>query len=539
MSVISWSFLSLLVLLAVTARYRVRRRSIKDIRGPASPSRLLGNEMQIRYQEQIGDLEFQWARQYGPTWRTQGCFGEDVLWTADPKTLQYIFHTSGYRFPKTKMLEQSAKNIMGRGIVAVQGEVHQRQRKIMTPAFSAGQLRTFLPNFRQSASRLSRKWKDQIESSPSPDSAIINIPQMMARMTLDVIGEVAFDYRFGALDDQENELAVVFKNLFLDSVLHPPVWDVLFKATWSYIPNSILHYVRHIPTREYSRFKDFLDTSFRIGKGLVDQKASGTEKGSKDIMSILVQSNIAEDAKKRINEDEMLSQIATLLLAGHETTANTLVWTLYELARHPEDQQKVREEIAAVRKEVEARGDEDFVPSDFDSMPFMNAVLKESLRLHPIVAALFREAAGEDVLPLSEPLETVSGKMIDQIPISKGQTINVSVCAYNRLPSVWGEDADSWNPNRFLNSDKEGRTSVGVFANLMTFSAGIRACIGWRFALLELQAVLSELVETFVFQYPEEMEIIRLNAGIMAPIMKGKLEAGIQLPLQVSLAHGA
>ncbi|EGN99106.1 hypothetical protein SERLA73DRAFT_181927 [Serpula lacrymans var. lacrymans S7.3] len=537
--IVSWSFLSLLVLLAVTARYRVRRRSIKDIRGPVSPSRLLGHEMQIRHQEEIGDLEFQWARQYGPTWRTQGCFGEDVLWTADPKTLQYIFHTSAYRFPKTKMLEQAAKNISGRGIVSVQGEVHQRQRKIMSPAFSAGQLRTFLPNFRQSAARLSRKWKDQIESSPSLDSAIINIPQMMARMTLDVIGEVAFDYRFGALDDQENELAVVFRDLFLDSMLHPPAWDVLFKATWRYIPDSILHYVRHIPTREYSRFKDFLDTSFRIGKDLVDQKASGTEKGSKDILSILVQSNIAEDAKKRLNEDEMLSQIATLLLAGHDTTANTLVWTLYELARHPEDQQKVRDEIAAARKDVETRGDEDFVPSDFDSMPFLNAVLKESLRLHPVGAVLFREAGGEDILPLSEPLETVSGKMIDQISVSKGQTINVSVCAYNRLQSVWGEDGDSWNPSRFLDSGKEGRTSVGVFANLMSFSAGIRACIGWRFALLEMQAVLSELVETLVFQYPEGMDIMRLNSGMMVPIIRGKLEAGIQLPLQVSLAHGA
>ncbi|EGN99132.1 hypothetical protein SERLA73DRAFT_73689 [Serpula lacrymans var. lacrymans S7.3] len=538
MSVISWSILSLIVLLAVTARYRVQRRSIKDIRGPASPSRLLGHEMQFRHEEEMGDVQFQWLRRYGATWlfdKNQ----EDVLWTVDPKALQYIFHTSGYRFPKTKAIDQSAKIFTGRGILTVKGDVHQRQRKILSPAFSAGQLHTFLPIFRQLASHLSQKWKDELEASVSHESAVINVPQMLARMTLDVIGEAAFDYQFGALDDQRNELARLFQNLFVDSVLHPPAWDILFRATWHYIPDSILHYVRYLPTREYSRFKQFLDAAFRVGQDLVDQKASSSEKGGKNIVSILAQSSVSDDVKKRLTSDEMLSQVATFLLAGHDTTANTLTWTLYELSKRPEDQRKIRDEIAAVRKEIKARGDEDFVPSDFDSMPFMNAVIKESLRLHPIAPMLFREAADEDVIPLSEPIETVSGKFINQIPVSKGQAINISICSYNRLQSVWGEDADSWNPDRFLGSDKERQASVGVFANLMTFSAGIRACLGWRFALLEMKTVLTELIETFEFKYPEGLDVMRLSSGIMSPAIRGKVEMGIQLPLHVSLVNGA
>ncbi|EGO24688.1 hypothetical protein SERLADRAFT_356230 [Serpula lacrymans var. lacrymans S7.9] len=495
--------------------------------------------MQFRHEEEIGGVQFQWARQYGAAWRTQGCFGEDVLWITDPKALQYIFHTSGYRFPKTKAIDQFTKTFTGRGMVAVEGDVHQRQRKILSPAFSAGQLRTFLPIFRQLASRLSQNWKDKLEASMSYKSAVINVPQMLASMTLDVIGEAAFDYQFGALGDQKNELARVFQNLFVDSVLHPPAWDVLFKATWRYIPDPILHYVRHLPTREYSRFKLFLETAFRVGQDLVDQKASSTEKGGKDIISILVQSSITDDVKKHLSNDEMLSQIATFLLAGHDTTANTLTWTLYELSKRPEDQKKIRDEIVAARKEMEARGDEDFVPSDFDSMLFMNAVIKESLRLHPIIPMLFREAASEDVIPLSQPIETASGKVINQVPVSKGQVINISICAYNRLQSVWGEDADSWNPNRFLDDNKERQTSVGVFANLMTFSAGIRACIGWRFAVLEMQAVLTELIEMFEFKYPEGLDVVRLNSGIMSPAIRGKVEMGVQLPLHVSLVHGA
>lgn len=69
----------------------------------------------------------------------------------------------------------------------------------------------------------------------------------------------------------------------------------------------------------------------------------------------------------------------------------------------------------------------------------------------------------------------------------------------------------------------------------MTFSAGLRACIGWRFAVLEMQAVLVELVENFEYRFPEGVEIIRLNAGLMAPMVEGKMHEGVQMPLEVSV----
>ncbi|KAH7925485.1 cytochrome P450 [Leucogyrophana mollusca] len=521
-------------LLALLAWRRIRRRSLSDIRGPPVPSRLLGHEKLVRHMEQVGDLEFQWVREFGPTWLAKGCYGEDNLWTADPKALQYVFHTSGYRYSKRVVAIEITKLFTGQGILSTSADDHQRHRKIMNPAFGAAQLRTFLPVFRRSAARLSQKWKDQLQSSSTSEGGTLNISRMLARMTLDVIGEVAFDDRLGALDDKENELAKAFDSLFLDSLLHPPSWDLLFKALWPYLPASVLSLIKYLPTKEYKRFRDYLHTAFRTGKGLIEQKASGTEKGSKDIMSILVQSNQSEDVRFRLSETEMLSQIATLLVAGHDTTASSLTWLLYELAKHPEDQQKIRDEIAAARARVEARHDDDFTPADLDAMTFTNAAIKESLRLHPIVPTLAREAEEDDVLPLSVPIETKSGKIITEIPIPKGTPIIASICTYNRLESVWGEDAAEWNPMRFLDNNKE-RTTVGVFANLMTFSAGIRGCIGWRFAVLEMQAVLTELIETFDFRFPEGVEIVRLNAGLMIPMVRGKMEEGAQVPLHISV----
>ncbi|OAX43385.1 cytochrome P450 [Rhizopogon vinicolor AM-OR11-026] len=513
-----------------------RRHNLKDIRGPPSHSFWLGSEKVIRSAAQTGDLEFQWVREYGPTWMAKGCFGEEVLWTADPRALQYIFHTSGYKFSKRTVANETVRLFTGESILVTDSDDHPRHRRIMNPAFGSAQLQTFLPVFRHSAARLSQKWKDIIQSGEKAEGCIINVNETLARMTLDVLGEVAFDHQFGVLDNNgvDNELVQAFNNLFVDSLLHPPSWNLLFQSTWKYLPQSILYYLKYLPYREYRRFSTYNQTAIRTGRALISEKAAGTDKGSKDIMSILVQSNLLTDARSQLSETEILSQIATLLVAGHDTTASTLTWLLYELSKYPEEQQRIRDEIKAARAQAEARGDDDLLPSDLNGMTFTNAVIKEVLRFHPIAPTLVREANSDDVIPLAQPIETKSGKIIHELPISKGQGITASICTYNRLKSIWGEDADQWNPNRFLDGNME-RSSLGVFANLMTFSAGIRGCIGWRFAVLEMQAVLVELIENFEFRFPEGVEIIRLNAGLMIPMVAGKMHEGAQMPLQVSV----
>ncbi len=106
--------------------------------------------------------------------------------------------------------------------------------------------------------------------------------------------------------------------------------------------------------------------------------------------------------------------------------------------------------------------------------------MKEGLRLHPIVYLLAREAARDDVLPLANPITMADWEAVTEVPIPKGTTLEISIWTYNRLKSIWGEDADEFNPHRFIEHDKMGKTYVGVTSNLLTFSAGLQACIGWR-----------------------------------------------------------
>lgn len=144
------------------------------------------------------------------------------------------------------------------------------------------------------------------------------------------------------------------------------------------------------------------------------------------------------------------------MLAGHDTTANTITFLLWELAKQPHYQRRLREEIAAVRAEVTSRGDTEFSVADLEGMKFLQAAMKvrfpsiaillfmclqlishcfvgqEALRVHPNISNLLRTAGQDDVIPLAFPITTKSGEQISSIPISKGQSIIIPISAYNR-----------------------------------------------------------------------------------------------------------
>jgi cytochrome P450 len=139
------------------------------------------------------------------------------------------------------------------------------------------------------------------------------------------------------------------------------------------------------------------------------------------------------------------------MLAGHETTSNSIGWILYELARQPEIQKKLRREIRSMRDGVRARGQTEVTMRDLDAMPYLLGVVKVSLnrqpdssiseliglpkegvRMYPILPESMRTSTQSDVLPLSDPLVLDTGKVLYELPIPKGTTIFTSIYGYNR-----------------------------------------------------------------------------------------------------------
>ncbi|KZV71385.1 cytochrome P450 [Peniophora sp. CONT] len=531
-----------LFLSAITTLYFFRS-SLKGIRGPARSSFWLGNRGDFLYQEEAGDIEFAWFSEFGGAWKLHGPLGEEDLMLADPKALQYVLQTSGYRYPKRADWRANQRMVVGDGIVWAHGDQHQRQRKIMNPAFSVPQLVSFLPLFLRYSNKLVQKWRDEEITPHMGEESMFDIFKWLSRTTLDVIGEAGFDFQFGALDDAKHELSHNYENLFVDSMLYPHRWDVVFRSLWRFFPPNLLRLLRYLPNREYRRPRNFQDYMRAFGRKLIDQTQADTKGTGKDVMSVLLRANGAEEARLKLSDGEVIDQISTILLAGHDTTSTTLSWWFYELARHPEWQERVRDEIRTVRRKLVERGDDEFSLGDLEGMSVMHATLKEAMRLHPIGMMLSRVADQDDVIPLSTPITTESGQQISSIPVRKGQNVDISIATYNRCanPDVWGADAREWNPERFMRLDKARMTSVGVYANLLNFSAGLRACIGWRFSVIEMQAIAATLIENFEFGLPPQTKenIIqgKPNVGVMAPMAEG--HPGVWMGLKVKYCGSA
>ncbi|PBK86305.1 cytochrome P450 [Armillaria gallica] len=518
---------------AVPLRLWKRRYAIRKIRGPPCPSFLLGHEHLLRSRQHVGDLEMEWYQQYGAVYRTGGCFGQDILFVADPKALQYIFHSSGYRFPKTRDILFIADAAMGQGLGTVDGSIHQRQRKILGPAFAASQLRLFLKVFQASALKLIEKTKEYVGEGKE-----VNVLQWTSKIALDIIGITSFRYKFDSINDGQTELMAALDGFGSgEARIWPKKWELLFIALWRILPGWVLFLLERLPSRAAMRMKQFRDVVTKVSRPIFEKQlievANDPNPSEKDIVNVLAMSHLTNDAKKKMSDAEIDSQLATFILAGRDTTAGTIAWLLYDLSRHPEVQTKVREEISIARSKAPGA----LTWDDYDAMAWLNAVIKEVLRYHPLVYSLLREASQDDVLPLAEPIITSDGQSCSEIPISKGQVIYASVYTYNCLPSVWGDDAAEWNPRRFLEDRGMKQESLGAYANLMTFGGGIRGCIGWRFAVMEMQSVVTELLSNFEFNIPKgapELQHGPVDPTFFIPIVPGKADEGPQVPLLVT-----
>ncbi|KAL9711697.1 hypothetical protein Ac2012v2_004769 [Leucoagaricus gongylophorus] len=510
--------------------------SVANVRGPPPESFVLGNLPEL-FQSQVGDADFKYQEEYGGVVRIKGAFGEDRLLISDPKALQYILHTSGYNFLKWPERTEISRVLMGRGLLWADGETHRRQRKVMLPGFGGPESKAFLAIFRRVGAELTNQWTDRLASLPD-QTAVFNVATWLSRATMDSIGEAAFDYQFGALADAKNDLMEAYMGLMSDTLGSPSRSAILMQTL---LPVWILQLIsKYSNRRSLKHARHTAEIANAVTRQLIESKSNAAlqGKGNKDILSLLVQANASEDAETKLTDEELLAQMRTILLAGHETSATTLCWVILELARHPDVQERLRKEIRETEAAIRARGGSDFTASDLDGMPYLNAVLKESMRFHPAVYHNFRQAVKDEVLPLLRPISTVSGKVLSELPIPRGLKIIISICGYNRNQEIFGEDANIFNPERWTRDiGKKQGLNVGVYGNLLTFAGGVRTCIGWRFALHEVQALTVEIISNFNLSPTPEIEKLRREAClVMIPTLEGSQLQGENLPLKVSFA---
>jgi len=209
---------------------------------------------------------------------------------------------------------------------------------------------------------------------------------------------------------------------------------------------------------------------------------------------------------------------------------------LNDLAQFPKVQDRLREEIMTKLAEI---GDEDatFTQDDYDSMPYLNAVIKESMRFNPVLGQTSRVNRADDILPLTDPILGTNGRMLNEIAVKKGTWVVVDVTSSNRRKDVWGEDADTFNPERWFRTGESAvpmaKTPGAVYGSLLGFMAGNRTCPGWRIAVLELQVFVCDIVQGFHIQAIPGVAIEREFHGVSILKVVGNPVRGGEVPLML------
>ncbi|KAG2140907.1 cytochrome P450 [Suillus bovinus] len=514
--------------------WRNLRSPLRALPGPKGTSWLYGNVKDISNLDNPVLHCEQWVGQYGTTLKYKGFLFSDRLFTMDTRALNHILtHSNDYQKPSR--VRYTLSRIFGEGVLLAEGARHRQQRRIMNPAFGPAQIRALTDIFFAKSIKLRNVWSTMTVASEH--AARIDVIPWLSKMTLDVIGLAGFNYDFDTLNatGKSNELNQAF-SLLLSASQQTRILPRL--KAW--IP--LLRWI--VPSDRDRKIDAAQKTIGHIGSQLLhdakaavtsshgDEKGSSIEKSSlkgRDLLSLLVRANMATDIpeNQRMSNEDVLAQVPTFLVAGHETTSAATTWALYALCLRPDIQTKLREELLTVETETPSM-------DELVALSYLDAVVRETLRLHAPVHGVIRVAMKDDILPVDTPFTDKYGVVHNGIKVSKGDPIFVPILAINRSEAIWGTDAKEFNPDRWASLPEVASQVPGVWGHLMTFIGGPRACIGYRFSLVEMKALLFTLVRAFEFELAvPASDIGRRSAIVQRPFLRSDPRNKSQLPLLV------
>ncbi|KAI0754390.1 cytochrome P450 [Daedaleopsis nitida] len=510
---------------------------LDNIPGPPCPSWITGNLPQLVNRQGMPfyrDL----IENYGPVVRLQGAHGRKLLYVYDPRAMHSIVVKDQYNYEQPDWFIKSNLLTLGPGLLSTLGDHHRKQRRMLNPIFSINHMRHMIPMFYDVGHKLRAAIDERVRRAP----AEIDMLNWMGRTALELIGQAGLGYSFDPLKED------VTPDVYAEAIKAyvPALYDLsVFRWALPYLsligtPAFRRRVLDWIPMKRLHKLKGVVETMHRRAEEIYHEKKALLNKGDealllqvgegKDLMSILLKANTLASMEDRLSDEELIGQMVTMTFAAMDTTSNMLSQILHLLAQHQDVQDRLRAEI------LEAGMDgKDLSYDELNALPFLDAVCRETLRLHPPAMFIFREAQRDMVLPLSEPVRGVDGTLMSEIPIPKGTVVLVGVLGSNMNKRTWGSDAWEWKPERWLSPLPEAVTEAhipGVYSNLMTFIGGGRACIGFKFSQLEMKVVLSLLVSNFVFELSDKPIVWNIS-GIRFPTVgvNGKKP---ELPLRVS-----
>lgn len=406
------------------------------------------------------------ASEYGDIAHLRGP-GEHVVLLNHPQLVKDLLVTNQRNFRKGRGLER-AKRLLGEGLLTSEGDTHLRQRRLIQPAFHKERIASYASAMTGYADRVQQSWTDGGRIDASED---------MMRLTLGIVGRTLFD------TDVESQARDVGEALT----------DVLASFWTTMLPFPDV--LEKLPIPVVQRGKAARARLDAIIYGLIAlRRRNPGDRG--DLLSMLIMAQDEEQGGKGMTDRQVRDEAMTIFLAGHETTANALSWTWYLLSQSPAVEARLHEELDRVL------GGRPPTLADIPSLPYVEQVLTESMRLYPPAWMIGRRAIG----PYS----------VGQFTLPARTLFLVSPYVLHRDARFFA-DPETFKPERWTPEFKQSLPPFSYFP----FGGGTRRCIGEGFAWMELVLVLSTLAQHWRLRLepghpvvPQPVVTLRLKHGL-------------------------
>jgi len=372
--------------------------------------------------------------------------------------------------------------LVGDGLLTSEGDMWRRHRRLIQPVFSRRDVTGFGPQMTAAAQRLAGRW------NALPDGSVVNVAQEMGALTLEIVGLALFG------TDLTGDAARMGRAMSAGQRV--AVLTTFLPISWG--PRSTK--VVKAAARRLGRTAEGIEGP--VGRLIAARRQTGEPAGApRDLLDVLLWARDEQGAA--LTDAEIADEVATFMLAGHETTANTLAWSLALLSAYPAARERLEEELETVL------GGRDPAAADVAQLPWARAVVAEALRLYPPAWTIERDALTDD---------DVAG-----VPVPAGSVVAIPPYLVHRHPGFWPDPA-GFDPRRFLPGGNGDAATRHRYA-FIPFGGGKRACVGSSFAELETVLVLATIAQRFRLELTAR--------GMPAPVAQVTLRPGRTLPMHL------